>query len=169
MYINIHKHKKIGRKFLSIILNLQANCQLKLWTYQEISVLAASDLLMAPNTERRIIDDPKTLMRPRQNGRHFPDDIFKCIFLNENALISISISLKFVPKGSINNFPALVEIMAWRLPGDKPLSEPTVFSLLTHVLVKRPQWVNLIWMRAKVTSLIQCPKRISLGGKITWR
>ena len=43
-----------------------------------------------------------------KEGRHFPDDIFKCIFLNENVLISIKISLKFVPKGQINNIPALV-------------------------------------------------------------
>ena len=41
-------------------------------------------------------------------GRHFPDDIFKCIFLNENVLISIKISLQFVPEGPINNIPALV-------------------------------------------------------------
>ena len=45
------------------------------------------------------------------------------IFLNENILISIAISLKYVHKGSINNIPALVQIMAWRQPGDKPLSE----------------------------------------------
>ena len=45
-------------------------------------------------------------LRPRQNGPHFPDDIFKCIFLNENVWISIRISLKFVPKGPINNIPA---------------------------------------------------------------
>ena len=44
----------------------------------------------------------------RDNGRHFPDDIFKCIFLNENVLISIKISLKFVPKGQINNIQFLV-------------------------------------------------------------
>ena len=42
------------------------------------------------------------------NGRHFPDDIFKSIFFDENVLISIKISLKFVPKGQINNIPALV-------------------------------------------------------------
>ena len=42
------------------------------------------------------------------NGHHFPDNIFKCIFLNENVLISIKVSLKFVPKGQINNIPALV-------------------------------------------------------------
>ena len=48
------------------------------------------------------------ILRPRQNGRHFPDDIFKCIFLNENAWIVIKISLKFVPKGPINDILALV-------------------------------------------------------------
>ena len=57
-------------------------------------------------------------LRMRQNGGHFSDDIFKCIFLNENIYISIKISLKFDPKGSINNTPALVQVMAWRRPGD---------------------------------------------------
>ena len=57
-------------------------------------------------------------LRPRQNGRHFADDTFKRIFLNENVRISIKISLKFVPKGPINNIPALVQMMAWRRPGD---------------------------------------------------
>ena len=48
-------------------------------------------------------------LRPRQNGHHFADDIFKCISLNENVWIWITISLKFVPKGQINNFPTLVQ------------------------------------------------------------
>ena len=51
------------------------------------------------------------------------DDIFKCIFLNENVSISIQISLKFAPKGSIDNKLALVQVMAWRQTGDKPLPE----------------------------------------------
>ena len=51
------------------------------------------------------------------------DDIFKCIFLNENVRISIQISLKFVPKGSIDNKSALVQVMACRRTGDKPLPE----------------------------------------------
>ena len=38
----------------------------------------------------------------------FQTTFFKCFFLNENVLISIKISLKFVPKGQINNIPALV-------------------------------------------------------------
>ena len=84
-------------------------------------------------------------LRPRQNGRHFADDMFKCIFLNENLWIPIEISLTFVPKGSIDNIPALVQIMAWRRPGDKPLSEPRMVSLPTHICVTRPQWVNKMW------------------------
>ena len=82
-------------------------------------------------------------LRPRVNGRHFADDIFKCVFVNENSWIPIKISLKFVPKGPINNIPALVQIMAWRPPGDKPLSEPMMVRLPTHICVTRPQWVKL--------------------------
>ena len=37
------------------------------------------------------------MLRPRQNGRHFPDDIFRRIILNENGRIAINISLNFVP------------------------------------------------------------------------
>ena len=81
-------------------------------------------------------------LRPRQNGRHFPDEIFKWIFLNENVWISINGSLTFVPRGPINNIPTLVQVMAWRRPGDKPLSEPMMVYLLTHICVTRPQWVK---------------------------
>ena len=91
----------------------------------------------------------KTL-RPKQNGRHFADDTFKRIFANENVRILIEISLKFVPEGPINNIPALVQIMAWRRPGDKPLSEPMMVCLLTHICVTRPQWVNLDAVLAKL-------------------
>ena len=84
-------------------------------------------------------------LRPRQNGRHLPDDIFKCISLNENVWISTEISLKFARKGSINNIPALLRIMAWRRPGDKPLSEQMMTSLLTHICVTRTQSVNTIF------------------------
>ena len=82
-----------------------------------------------------------THLRPRENRHHVADNIFKCIFLNEIVWISLWISLKFVPKVQINNIPALVQIMAW--PGDKPLSEPMMVSLLTHICVTRPQWVMI--------------------------
>ena len=54
----------------------------------------------------------------------FADSIFKCIFLNENVRILIKISLKFVLKGPIDNKSELVQVMAWRRTGNKPLPEP---------------------------------------------
>ena len=67
-----------------------------------------------------------TTLRPSQNGRHFADAIFKRIISTENVSISLKISLKFVSKVQINKIPALIQIMAWRWPGDKPLSAPMV-------------------------------------------
>ena len=81
-------------------------------------------------------------LSPRQDGRHFADDIFTSIFFNGNCYILIKFSLKYVRKGPIDNNPALVQIMAWRRSGDKPLSEPMLISLPTHICVTRPQWVN---------------------------
>ena len=65
-------------------------------------------------------------LRPKQ---YFADNTFNRIFLNEHVRISIEISLKFVPEGQNNNIPVLVQIMAWRRPGDKPLSEPMMIRL----------------------------------------
>ena len=72
---------------------------------------------------------------------HFPLDkmasisqlIFKGIFINEKFCISIRITLKFVHNGPIDNIPALVQIMAWRRPGDKLLSEPMLTQFTTHI------------------------------------
>ena len=52
------------------------------------------------------------------------DDIFKCIFVNENDRIPIQISLEFGPRSPIDNMPALFQVMAWHRTGDKPLPEP---------------------------------------------
>ena len=49
------------------------------------------------------------------------DSILKCIFLNENDRIPTQISLKFVPRSPIDNEPTLVQVMAWRRTGGKPL------------------------------------------------
>ena len=66
----------------------------------------------------------------------------KCIFMNEKFCITIPTSRKFVSKDPIDNKSALTQVMAWRRPGDKPLSEPMMASLLTHICVNRPQWVK---------------------------
>ena len=72
------------------------------------------------STLKVTFDSPPT---PGQNGHHFAN-IFTCIFKDEKFFfISMQMSNKFVTKGLIDNIPALVQIMAWRGTGDKPLFE----------------------------------------------
>ena len=104
---------------------------------------------IAANTRNRgISSNAVNTLRPRQNGRHFADDIFKWILLNENVWIPSKISLNFVLQGTINNIPPLVQMIAWRRPGDKTLSGPMMVRLPTHICVTRPQWVNRIWHKS---------------------
>ena len=77
-------------------------------------------------------------LRPWQNGRHFPDDIFQCIFLNEKFRFHRNL----FQKAPINNILSLVQIMAWCHPSDKPWSQPMTVNFLTHICIIRPQWVN---------------------------
>ena len=58
------------------------------------------------------------------------DDIFNCIFLNESDRIPIRISLKYVPRSPIDNKAALVQVMALRRTGDKPLPEPMMTQFI---------------------------------------
>ena len=74
---------------------------------------------------------------------------FQTHFLEWYVIISNKISLKFVPKVRISNIPALVQIMAWRRPGDKSLSEQMMVSLQTHICITRPQWVNVRFREIK--------------------
>ena len=70
-----------------------------------------------------------------QNGRHFADDVFRCIFVNEKFYTLIKISLKFVLKGPIDNNPAFVQIMAWHRIGNKPLLEQ-MLTLVTDAYMQ---------------------------------
>ena len=78
------------------------------------------------------------------------DDIFKCIFLNENDRISIRISLKFVPRSLVDNKPAWVQVMSWRQTGDKPLPEP---MLIQFADVYMRHWGEMIMRYQKLTVL----------------
>ena len=88
------------------------------------------------------------------------DDILQTTFSNvfsitwRCVLISIKISLKFIPKDAINNIPALVQLMAWGWQGDKPLSEPMMIILLTHICVTRPEWVKKVVGDKQVPSVL---------------
>ena len=110
--------------------------------FSKLSIIGSDNVLL-PDRKQAIIWKKQcctfvNTLRPRQNGRHFAVDIFKYIILNQNAWMSLKISLKV----QITNIPALVQIMAWRRPVDKLLSEPIIVSLLTHMCITQPQWVN---------------------------
>ena len=71
---------------------------------------------------------------------HFPDHILKWIFVNENVWILIKTSLKFASRGS--QYSNISSDNAWCQPGNKPLSEPMMVSLLMHVCVTQRKWVK---------------------------
>ena len=66
----------------------------------------------------------------------------KSILMNKNVWILLEIYLKCVPKLRIDNITALVHIVAWRWPGDKPLSEAMMVSFLMYICLTWPQLVN---------------------------
>ena len=74
-------------------------------------------------------------LRLRQHSWHFADNTFKCIFLYDNHYILITISLKFVPEGPIDNKSWLVQVMAWCQTGTKPLPEPMMTQTCIDWLV----------------------------------
>ena len=94
--------------------------------------------LIAPSPGRLI----KQLTHWGRDEMDISQTAFRRISFNENIWICIEISLKLVPKGPSNNIPALIQIIAWRRPGGKPLSEPMMVILLAHICDNRPQWVN---------------------------
>ena len=65
---------------------------------------------------------------------------WRCINFNQDFT-------EICSKCSVNNFPSLVQITAWRRPGDKPLSEPVMVNFLTHICVTRPQWVKVLKLK----------------------
>ena len=92
-------------------------------------------------------------LRLRQNRRRFADNNFKCIFLNENIQTLINMSLKSIPKGRINTILALVST--------KPLSEPMMISLRTHICVTGPDCgcpntIMPIWCHCNVRMGASC-------------
>ena len=79
------------------------------------------------------------------NKKCLNDSSFLCVvILGLSLWWPITILLKFVPKDPINDIPVLVQLMAWCRLGDKPLPEPMMASLLTHISVIRSQWVKRV-------------------------
>ena len=112
------------------------------------------------STQCQLMPGSGNTFRLRQNGPHSADTLFKFIFFNENVRILFQISLKFVPKGPINTIPAVVQIMTWRWPGNKPLSEP----MMVQSTDIRRKHVSLCLNELRFKSILQSPWWSSLGG-----
>ena len=90
----------------------------------------------------------------------FEDDIFKRIFLNEYARISIQISLKFVPNGRIDNTSALAQVKAISWSNDAP-----VYRCMYAAL----GWVKLVSIEIVFLSLYLILLHVSLNYQSQWK
>ena len=132
---NHHCYQTISANIVNIIYTeiairewISSYIYVKQWVWLRIHVIFVKGILLFVSncicmTNWGVIETLVNILRPSKNGRHVADDIFKCIFLNENIWIPTKISLNYVPYGLIDNMAALVQIIALRRPGDKPLSE----------------------------------------------
>ena len=111
------------------------------------------------------------LSRPQWKMAAIFQTTFSNAFFNENVWTSNKISLKFVSEVSINNIPAMIQIMAWCRLGNKPLPDPMMISLPMHICVTRPQWVNGFELYfINQTHWIKWPRRYwqSLGHQLCY-
>ena len=97
-------------------------------------------------------------LRPIQNDRIFFDKNFKCIFLEWKYTNFDKDFTEVCIMGQIKNIPALVQIMTWRRPGDKQLSEPMMVSLLTYICVTSPQMslIDRPLGKTRLTAVFNC-------------
>ena len=100
---------------------IASNILMKRTNHEGFDVFKVSSMLYLCCNVYNMTWHPKVLTHL---SLHKMANIFKCTFMNEKFCISISISLKFVPKGPVDNKTVLVQIMACCKTGDKPLSEP---------------------------------------------
>ena len=103
----------------------------------------------------------RNTLRPRQDGRHFPDNIFKYFRLNENArILIIMTSLKFVPTVTIINIPSSVQRMAWCRSVDKPLSGP-MMALFTEICMRHSapkSWLGNVFSNFRDLRAVHIPQ-----------
>ena len=95
---------------------------------------------------------PLNTLRPRQMAAIFQTTFWNGFSWMKMFEYRLKFHWSFFPGGPINNIPTLVQVMAWRRPGDKPLSEPMMVRLPTHICVTRTQWVNWVLFCSYVVS-----------------
>ena len=129
-------HRRPSNFRLIVVLNVSIRTKLSQWIYcLTLSVRGADQIWKAESITRLLIIWLQVFARSlaamilthwgRDNMAIISQTTFSnAFFLNENVWLSLKISLKFVPEFRIENIPTLIQIMAWRRPGDKTLSEP---------------------------------------------
>ena len=132
---------------------------------------SSSDAAIRPRIGPFMLWKQYYILRARQNRRQFPDDSFNCILLNENIWTPMTIWLKFIPNGPINNIPALVQIMTLRQPGEKPFSEPVMAWFVDAYMLPSAQWIQskdkcftLSWLPPLVIAIDKYPYRCQPTG-----
>ena len=81
----------------------------------------------------------------RKSWHQSADEILKCFFINEKYHIFIQISLRFIPKGPINNMPSMVQIMPWRHSDDNQLSDDSVVYWYIYIWNTQPWRIHTLW------------------------
>ena len=101
-------------------------------------------------------------------GRDKMATIFQTMFLNEFSWMKmyvfwLNFHWNLLARDQLTS--TMVHIMAWRRPGNKPLSEPMMVNLLTDIWVTRPQWAketlvkleSKFYIQKKVFIVWNCP------------
>ena len=125
--------------FTCISMNIDFCILIKTWWHHQIERFAMLLALCAENS-------PVPIEFPAQMPVTWSFDVFFYLRMNkqlreqswgwwsEMPLWSLwcdcNVSLKFVPKGLMDNKAALVQVMAWRRTGAKPLPEPMLIWFL---------------------------------------
>ena len=81
------------------------------------------------------------------------DDIFRCIFVNENIWMLNKISSKYVWECQIDNKSTLIRVTAWRRAGDKPLPEP-MDALVSDIFRLPPVRISPVWERRELVLFV---------------
>ena len=102
------------------------------------------------------------ILKQRQTSCHFSDNIFRCIFLNENVWISIKISVNYVLKGPINMVnllmhvsPDLNELIGWQWMIKYGNSQSTFFTSLGMFINQYRICFWPLWTVHKVNRIVK--------------
>ena len=109
------------------------------------------------------------MLRSRKYDRHFALGIFQMRFLHWQWLYFINIRLGFVTNGTIENLPALVQVMVWCWTGAKPFSVPLMAYFTDPDSKVHGANIGPIWGRQDPGGPHVGPRELCYLGRRTWK